>query len=114
MTTQKVQTKLDYHDREACREWLQRQVDKPDPEWSTHDPATLRRYQQKVLRWMDCAPEGAAFLVAPLLGFDLKPMGGRSPHGPAWCPCKRIRDLRAADGYDPTSPRIPNPEGAAR
>jgi hypothetical protein len=48
----------------------------------TYPLPALLRYQEHVLRWAHCAPEGARLLAAPLQGWDGRPLSGREPQGP--------------------------------
>lgn len=62
----------------------------------THDPALLVADAEWRLRWIDCAPEGANFLLAPL-----QDKAG-VPCGDAWSenvgPGEALRSARAARG----------------
>lgn len=76
-----------------------------DPQgFSTYDPHALLAYQEGVLRYAHCAPEGAVILAAPLQGWDGEPMGVRLPQGPQ-CGAVNpaVRKARAKHGLDPIS-----------
>lgn len=90
-----------YIDRETARETLTRKVNAPAPIFATIDPDYLREDAAFRLRWIDCAPEGAWHLPAPLMDKTGTPMGT------AWSenvgPCQALRDARAARGLNPLS-----------
>lgn len=46
--------------------------------FSTIDPNYLIRFAVENLRWIDCAPEGASFIVAPMMDKQGTPMGGKN------------------------------------
>lgn len=68
-------------DREQARDILTRKIESShkliaDPQgFSTYSPHELIRDAEFRLRWIDCAPEGANHLVAPLQGAYGVPMG---------------------------------------
>jgi len=70
-------------DRERIAAELDRRIAEPVPEFSTVDPEYIRDYQRSVRRWIHCAPVGALVLLAPLQGWDGKPLGGRPELGVA-------------------------------
>jgi hypothetical protein len=61
----------------------------------------LADYKRHVLRWMDCAPEGALFLPAPLSGWRGEPFTMREPQGPSHPGSKALREARARRGLHP-------------
>lgn len=67
-------------------------------------------YQRHVRRWMDCAPDGAVFLVAPLMGWDGTPFRARQAQGPWGRYAKRLRAARVALGLHPLGGRF-GPDG---
>lgn len=71
--------------------------------FSTIDPNYLIRDAEFRLRWIDCAPEGARYCVAPLQDKNGVPMGG------TWSEnlgaCKALREARTARGLHPLAPR---------
>lgn len=83
---------------------LKREVARPIPEFSTFDPHYLKRYQQHVVRWAHCAPEGAVLLPAPLCGWRGEAFSPRPAQGPADLPCERLRAAYVARGLDPLNP----------
>lgn len=103
--------KLRHTDREAAREILTRKIASErkclaDPLcFTTIDPNYLIADAEWRLRWIDCAPEGANHLCAPMQDKTGTPMGT------AWNenlgPNEALRDARAARGLHPLT-------GAAR
>ena len=65
----------------------------------THDPNVIAEDAAWRLRWIDCAPEGANYLLAPM-----QDKAG-VPCGSAWRedvgPCRELRDAYAARGLHP-------------
>lgn len=102
-----MKAKLDIRDREAVRSYLEREIARPAPEFSTYDPEWIRRYQRHALSFLDCAPAGATFIVAPLAGWNGKPQNFNTGEnwkeiaGPAGFACKAIREARAGRGLHP-------------
>ena len=66
----------------------------------TYDPDQLADYAEWCLRWIDCAPEGANHLIAPLQGWDGTPMGGRNPLTPWGTPGPDMRAAYEARGVN--------------
>lgn len=97
----------DIHSRGEVRLWLQAEISRPEPSFSSYDPKWIKRYQRHVLRWLGCAPAGAVFLIAPLVGWDGKPPnfstgeGFKDPAGPSGYVCKNVREARARRGNHP-------------
>lgn len=92
-------------DREAARAYLLAKIESQerllaDPHgFSSIDPHYLIEDARWRLRWLDCAPEGARFCLAPMQDKQGVPMGG------AWSenlgPCKALREAYAARGFHP-------------
>lgn len=83
-------------DRQAMQRELDRRIASGGP---------LVPYQTHVRRWMHCAPEGAIFLVAPLMGWDGTPFRSRGPQGPWGRYAKRLRQARIERGLHPLGGR---------
>lgn len=72
--------------REQAREYLTAEVARQlrqlaDPnDFCTYDRNWLLAYQRRLLRWLNCAPEGANHLVAPLQGRYGVPCGERGSY----------------------------------
>ncbi len=105
-------------DREEAREMLLSKVERytrvaaliADPSiplhrkpFSTHDAGQIAADAEWRLRWIDCAPEGANFLLAPLQDKRGVPCGDayREDVGPG----EALRNARAARGLCPFSGR---------
>ena len=69
--------------------------------FSTYDPHQLLAYQERVLRWAHCAPEGAVLLSAPLQGWDGTPCSSRPPLGDAGGAWPEMRKARMKYGLNP-------------
>lgn len=69
--------------------------------FTTIDPNYLIADAEHRLRWIDCAPEGANHLMAPMQGKDGIPMSGNMNENVG--ACKALRDARSARGLDPNS-----------
>lgn len=88
----------DRRNRERVRVSLMARVAEEDPR--------LVAYQRHVLRWIDCAPEGALFLTAPLQGWDGTPLRSKEPQGPWGRYQKNLREARVARGLHPLGGRF--------
>jgi len=92
-------------DREAARRYLvakiagQRRIIADPRAFTSYDPAWIIADAEQRLRWLDCAPEGARFCLAPFQDKNGVPMGS------AWRenlgPCKALREAYAARGFHP-------------
>lgn len=71
--------------------------------FTTISPEYLLGDARERLRWIDCAPEGANHLVAPLQDMNGTPMG--TVRDANMGPCAALRDARAARGLHPISGR---------
>jgi hypothetical protein len=87
------------NDRELTRDLMARNAAKADPKWSTYDPALPRDHAKWVLRWIDCAPASAQFLIAPLMDKRGTPCG--DVYSENIGPCKNFREARAKHGLNP-------------
>jgi hypothetical protein len=94
-----------HHDREAAREALTRKIAGErkllaDPQgFSTIDPNWLIADAEWRLRWIDCAPDGANHIVAPLQDKAGVPMGTARNENVG--PGRALREARAARGLHP-------------
>lgn len=86
-------------DREAMRRQLDHCIGN---DWL----AEHRAYYQHVRRWMDCAPDGALFLIAPFMGLDGTPFVGQVAVGPQGRYDKSLREARTARGLHPLGGRF--------
>lgn len=102
-----MSTKPDIRDREQVRSYLDSQIARPNPTFSTYDPEWLRGYQRKVRRWLDCAPAGAVYLIAPFTGWNGEPIdfktgaNSRDVPGPSGLCSKAVREARMRHGRHP-------------
>lgn len=83
--------------------------------FTTIEPAYLINDAIWRLRWIDCAPEGANFLLAPMQDKRGVPMG--TAHSELVGPCQAVREARAARGLHPVAGpwyRVREAEEAAR
>jgi hypothetical protein len=69
--------------------------------FTTIDPNYLIADAEWRLRWIDCAPEGANHIVAPMQDKNGVPMGGVYDENVG--PCQALRDARSARGLNPFS-----------
>jgi hypothetical protein len=96
-----------FTDREKARERLTVKIADErrrlaDPlGFSTVDPIYLIVDAEWRLRWLDCAPEGANHIVAPMQDKRGVPMGDCWNENVG--PCAALRDARRARGLDPFS-----------
>jgi hypothetical protein len=94
-----------FTDRETARELLTQKIARErrllaDPRgFSTIDPHWIIEDAEWRLRWLDCAPDGANHICAPLQDKRGVPMGG--VHNENVGPCQATRDARAARGLTP-------------
>lgn len=92
-------------DREQARNYLRAKIERQyrqlaDPlGFSTIDPHWIIEDAEWRLRWLDCAPEGANFILAPLQDKHGVPMGGQDNENLG--PSKNVREIRAARGRNP-------------
>lgn len=93
--------------REQARTYLQDKIDRErrqlaDPSgFSTIDPNWIIEDAEWRLRWLDCAPEGAWHVVAPLQDKAGVPMGLTRSENLG--PNQALRDARIAHGRNPFS-----------
>lgn len=98
--------------REQARAYYLRRLSAPAPLFSNVDESHLRAFAAHCLRWIDCAPKGARFQLAPLRDKRGEPLGTcfREDVGP----CKALRDAREARGLNPLTgvpaPVVRDPE----
>lgn len=102
-------------DRESARAQLQvkiahqrKSLADPQP-FSTIDPNYLIADAEWRLRWIDCAPEGANHLIAPMQDKSGVPMGCNWNENVG--PCAALREARIARGLNPFSGQ---PQGFGR
>jgi hypothetical protein len=94
-----------FTEREAAREILTRKIEGQrrilaDPNgFATVDPNYLIEDAEFRLRWIDCAPEGANHLVAPMQDKRGVPMGGVFNENLG--PNRELREARIARGLHP-------------
>ena len=96
-----------YHSREEAREYFQRMIRSPYPLFATYDPNWLRAYWIFCNWWLDCAPDGANHLLAPMQGKSGIPndsINDSENIGPG----KFLRAARAKRGLDPICGLHPN------
>lgn len=67
--------------------------------FSTYDPRWIIEDAKFRLRWIDCAPEGANHLCAPLQDKNGVPMGGNYNENVG--PGQNLREARKARGLNP-------------
>lgn len=90
-----------HHDREAAREAYAQRIATAMP--GEPDPYDLVPFAEWGLQWIDCAPEGANHLVAPLQDKRGIPMGG--VYNENIGASRALREARAKRGLDPNSGR---------
>lgn len=94
-----------YNDRETARAFLTATIERQrrilaDPRAFTNiDPNYLIEVAEFRLRWIDCAPEGANHLLAPMQDKRGVPMGG--VHDENVGPGQALREARAKRGLNP-------------
>ena len=89
-----------FTDRETAREYRKQEIARPDPIFSTYDPEWIRGFHKEALKWIDCAPEGANHILAPLQGKDGRPCNvweNNENIGPN----RAMREARAVRGLNP-------------
>lgn len=102
-----------FTDRETARGVLLGKIDAErrllaDPRaFCTIDPSYLIRDAEWRLRWIDCAPDGANHIVAPLQDKTGTPMGTARDENMG--PCQALRDARTAVGRNPFSGQLRRP-----
>lgn len=64
----------------------------------TYDPKAMREDAEFRLRWLDCAPEGARFVTAPLMDKQGTPLGMNNDENIG--PGKAMREAYARRGFD--------------
>lgn len=70
--------------------------------FTTTNPNFIISHCEKVLRWLNCAPEGATFYLAPLQDKDGTPCGMNTHVGiPSMMLNKLVRELRVRGGRHP-------------
>jgi len=89
-----------FHDREQAREYRLKEIARPDPIFSTYPPEWIKDFHRQAMRWIDCAPEGANHLLAPLQGKDGRPCNAFE-NGENLGPNKAVRKIRAERGLNP-------------
>ena len=102
------QSKPNLKTREEARSYYERNIPATlesirRGDFCTHDQGYLVRFMKFNQRWIDCAPEGAGFILAPLQDFAGVPCGPATDMNVG--PNEALRNARAKRGLCPFSGR---------
>jgi hypothetical protein len=89
-----------FHDREQAREYRMREMSRAKAIFCTYPDYLTRQWAIWGLWWIDCAPEGANHILAPLQGKDGRPMGV-SDNNENLGPNQALREARRKRGLNP-------------